>query len=101
MTGLAEALLVNPADNVAVALDEISGGTQVAIVNSSQGQCITARERIPFIHKIAIRPIGRGEEILKYGIPIGFATAGIATGEWVGTHNVKSCLAAQREAKEW
>ena len=43
-------------------------------------------------HKYALCPIKAGEQIIKYGNPIGHATADIAAGEHVHTHNVKTNL---------
>tara|TARA_B110000305_G_scaffold230819_1_gene283498 strand:- start:451 stop:771 length:321 start_codon:yes stop_codon:yes gene_type:complete len=40
--------------------------------------------------KIAIRSISVGEKIIKFGSPIGSATMGIAAGEVVHLHNLKS-----------
>ena len=39
-------------------------------------------------HKYAIRPIKKGENVIKYGNPIGHATEDIAVGDHVHTHNV-------------
>ena len=41
-------------------------------------------------HKIARSAIACGETILKYGMPIGVATAPIAAGEHVHIHNIRS-----------
>ena len=43
-------------------------------------------------HKYALRDIKQGENIIKYGSPIGHATCDIAMGEHVHTHNVKTNL---------
>ena len=43
-------------------------------------------------HKYALRPIAEGENVIKYGMPIGRATAGIGAGEHVHVHNVKTNL---------
>ena len=43
-------------------------------------------------HKYAIRDIKAGENIIKYGCPIGHATSDIKAGEHVHTHNVKTNL---------
>ena len=43
-------------------------------------------------HKYAIRPIAANENVIKYGMPIGHATADIAVGEHVHVHNVKTNL---------
>ncbi len=43
-------------------------------------------------HKYALRDIGEGENIVKYGMPIGHATCPIKKGEHVHVHNVKTNL---------
>jgi altronate hydrolase len=43
-------------------------------------------------HKYARRDIAAGEDIVKYGMPIGHATCAIAKGEHVHVHNVKTNL---------
>ena len=43
-------------------------------------------------HKYAIAPIKKGENVIKYGNPIGHATCDIAVGEHVHTHNVATNL---------
>ena len=43
-------------------------------------------------HKYAIRDIRKGEDIIKYGNPIGHATEDIKAGEHVHSHNVKTNL---------
>jgi altronate dehydratase len=51
---------------------------------------IVAGGPVPLGHKIAARDIAVGEQIIKYGAPIGSAARAIASGEHVHTHNVKS-----------
>ena len=43
-------------------------------------------------HKYALRDIKSGEDIIKYGNPIGHATEDIKKGDHVHTHNVKTNL---------
>jgi len=43
-------------------------------------------------HKYALRDIAAGEQIIKYGYPIGIATEAIAKGEHVHSHNMKTGL---------
>jgi len=43
-------------------------------------------------HKVALRNINAGEHVIKYGYPIGVATADIANGEHVHTHNLSTGL---------
>jgi len=48
-------------------------------------------------HKYAVRDIAMGENIIKYGMPIGHATADIKKGEHVHTHNLKTNLSGKTE----
>ena len=50
-------------------------------------------------HKYALRDIAEGENIIKYGQPIGHATENIAEGDHVHTHNVKTNLSGKLEYK--
>ena len=50
-------------------------------------------------HKYAIRDIAEGENVVKYGMPIGHATRPIAKGEHVHVHNVKTNLGEVLEYK--
>jgi altronate dehydratase len=75
---------ITPDDNVGVALTELKCGEEALGV--------TLTEDIPAGHKFALRPIAEGENIIKYSAPIGRATADVATGAWVHTHNVKTNL---------
>lgn len=43
-------------------------------------------------HKYALKPILKGNDVIKYGYPIGIATADINEGDHVHSHNVKSKL---------
>lgn len=43
-------------------------------------------------HKLALCDINEGEDIIKYGFPIGAATKNIAEGESVHSHNMKTKL---------
>ena len=48
-------------------------------------------------HKYASRNIGKGEKVIKYGFPIGVATADISAGEHVHSHNLKTALSGAQE----
>ncbi len=50
-------------------------------------------------HKYAIKDIKKGENIIKYGMPIGHATEEIKKGDHVHTHNVKTNLSGKMEYK--
>lgn len=48
-------------------------------------------------HKYALKRIKAGENVIKYGSPIGHATCDIQVGEHVHTHNVKTNLSGSLE----
>lgn len=80
------AVLIDEKDNVLTVLDPVAAGEWV----STGGEELLAVEEIPQYHKIARREIKRGQQIYKYGQPMGYATADITTGQWVHTHNAAS-----------
>ncbi len=80
------AIAITAQDNVATALEALEPGRVLEIA----GQQITVGAPIPRGHKIALRSIRAGEAVIKYGSPIGTATADIAPGMHVHTHNVES-----------
>ena len=57
---------------------------------NGEGRTITVRDAIPFGHKVAIRRIDAGGDVLKYGEVIGRASEVIEPGQWVHVHNVES-----------
>jgi altronate hydrolase len=80
---------VDPRDHVATALRDLHAGE----ILNLHGRTITAKVDIPKGHKIAIRPVRSGEDVLKYGWPIGGAVTDIPVGEHVHVHNVATKLA--------
>lgn len=76
------ALTVHPDDNVATLLD-----SRVEDRVTQAGLALNAG--VPFGHKVALRPIAEGEAVVKYGVPIGTATAPIAAGDHVHVHNCR------------
>lgn len=80
-------LIIHAGDNVAVALRALHAGEQVA-AEGSEG--FPTLEAIPASHKIALRDIAQGEEIIKYGEVVAVSTRNIKKGEWVHTHNLES-----------
>jgi altronate hydrolase len=83
-------LRIHPSDNVAVALRLADPGAEFA------GVCVTTP--IPAGHKLALASIPAGEPVVKYGYPIGVASAAIAAGEHVHSHNVRGNLPDQLAA---
>lgn len=77
-------------DNVATALDPAAAGDLVVLTGDHTLSALTASCDIPTGHKIALRNIAAGEDIIKYGVVIGRATADIPAGSWVHLHVMKS-----------
>ena len=77
-------IIIHSDDNVMVVLHPFNKGD---VVNG-----VTLLEDIPQAHKVALRDIKKGEDIIKYGFPIGHATCDIKKGEHVHTNNVVTNL---------
>lgn len=80
------AIVLSPADNVAVTRRNVRAGE----VLTMEGDEVVACSDVPLGHKIARRFIPSGAEVVKYGMAIGSATADVQPGEWVHLHNLKS-----------
>ena len=84
-----KSIIINPLDNVAVALCDLKKG------ETHEG--VTLSEDIVKGHKFTLRDIKKGENIIKYGNPIACATADIPKGAHVHTHNVHTNLSENLE----
>lgn len=85
-----DAIVLNAADNVATAVQELKAGQEAAVRLGRDMRSVTLGEDIPYGHKFALRPISRGEEIVKYGEVIGRATADIKAGCHAHVQNIES-----------
>jgi len=86
MSDLSATLVIDPRDDVAVAVRAIAAGDTVA-------EGLVAGADIPAGHKVALHAIAAGEPVRKYGWPIGRATQPIAAGAHVHSHNLATALA--------
>ena len=86
------ALMMNTKDNVATALEKLEGGVSARMILPSQEvfKELTPEKAIPSGHKIAVKQIRKGDQVLKYGHVIGNATQDIRPGDHVHVHNVMS-----------
>lgn len=78
------AILMHLGDNVAVSTCPIPAGEQARL----SGLTLTVNQDIPRGHKLAVKDIGPGEAIKKYGEPIGIAKTDIRSGDHVHVHNL-------------
>lgn len=79
---------IHPADDVAVALRDIAKNTEV----EAAGKRFVALDDIPVGHKMALRDLRDGENVRKYGSPIGHVTQDVPAGSWLHSHNVQTNL---------
>ena len=86
-------LKINPADNVAVAIAPLSAGEKINV----DGQEITLNEDIPAGHKFALKNLAEGENVIKYGYPIGHAREARRQGDWMNEHNIQTNLSGLLE----
>lgn len=88
-----EVIQLHQLDNVAIALAPLSKGTTYAF----DGQTLTPQQDVEKGHKVALTDIAEGQNVIKYGAPIGYASQAIKAGEWVHTDNVKTNLSDELE----
>ena len=81
---LASAVYLSPDDNICVAARNLPAGESLEIA----GADLTLAEPIRIGHKIAVRPIAKGQFVRKFGQIIGQATSDIEPGGWVHSHNL-------------
>jgi altronate hydrolase len=79
---MSRVLILNPADDVAIAVDEVAAGEMPG------GLDVQARADIPTGHKVARRAVPEGGVVRRYGQVIGRARSAIAAGDHVHVHNL-------------
>jgi len=86
-------LKINPADSVVVCLQPKKKGDVIDI----DGKQVTVLQDTPAGHKVLISDKKEGEDIIKYGYPIGHARKDLKAGEWVNENNLKTNLSGTLE----
>lgn len=82
------ALQVHQSDNVATAIADLDAGADLSI----DGFALRLVDPVGRGHKVALTPIAEGAPVIKYGFPIGLATADIEPGAHVHSHNLATAL---------
>ena len=67
---------INEKDNVAIAVRDLAADTEIL-------PGLVLRQDIPQAHKIALRDIPEGGEIVRYGVVLGYALSDIPAGSWI------------------
>jgi altronate hydrolase len=91
LTQIPAVIRIDPADNVVIALRAIGADEHVAIA----GQPLHVTQAVERGHKVAIQDIAAGEQVRRYGWPIGTTTQPIAAGAHVHSHNLRTNLRAE------
>ena len=86
-------LKINPADSVVVCLVEKKKGEVIEV----DGRQIALSQDTPAGHKVLIKDVAEGEDIIKYGYPIGHARQAMKAGDWVNENNLKTNLSGTLE----
>ena len=86
-------LKINPADSVVVCLQPKQKGEIIEV----DGRQVTLNQDTPAGHKILIKDVKEGEDIIKYGYPIGHARQDLKAGDWVNEDNLKTSLSGTLE----
>ena len=82
---------INPDDNVAVALQDLQKGEVI--------EGVVLQGDVPRGHKVVLRDLAAGEDVVKYGFPIGHVTRAAAAGTMVDHSCIKTNLEGLLEYK--
>lgn len=85
---LSSFIKINPADSVVVCLRPLEKGETISV----DGKEIEVLQDTPAGHKVLIKDAAEGENIIKYGYPIGHAKEALKSGQWVNENNLKTNL---------
>jgi (2R)-sulfolactate sulfo-lyase subunit alpha len=85
-------LVHDEADDVGVAVTDLEANQEVTGLYMSSGKTVElkSREAVPLGHKIALRDLAEGADVVKYGVRIGRAVKDVREGDYVHTHNLRS-----------
>lgn len=73
---------INPKDNVAIAVKDVSRGTELV-------PGLVSLSDIPQGHKIALKDISAEGAIIRYGVTLGYAIDSIQKGQWINEHMLR------------
>lgn len=83
---LRRCLIVKPDDSVAVMLEDGYKGDVIEISNFNG--TITLLEDVEFAHKVSIVDLEKGQDVVKYGVVIGYMEEETPMGKWIHIHNM-------------
>ena len=83
-----DAIAMHDDDSVATVIQSLKSGTEILVQGSGAIKNLNLRDDIPLCHKVSIKVIEEGDEVLKNGQVIGHATRYIPLGLHVHIHNL-------------
>ena len=92
---MSSVIKINFADNVAVAVSNVAAGD----ICYADGRRITAAADIPAGHKMALKALGKGDNVIKYGYPIGHLLEDVPEGGLIDHRILKTNLEGILEYK--
>lgn len=82
--------VIDVADNVGTVVGaDLDAPSALALIGAASG-VMQVRQCVPHGHKVALRAMAKGTDIVKYGVRIGRLTAAVEAGHHVHTHNLES-----------
>lgn len=75
---------LHPLDNIAVARVQLAAGQRIVV----DGSAVDLKDPVPAGHKVALKKIGAGDMLVRYGQAMGRSSRSIEPGEHVHLHNV-------------
>ncbi len=78
-------------DHVAVAVRDVEPGTaEVGFLDGTDQVVVEVTAEIPLGHKVALRALSEGDDVIEYGVRTAIVSAAISEGDYVHIHNVRS-----------
>jgi len=87
---IVNAICLDNADNNVTLAANAKAGDTVVFLEDGNEKSVEALEDVPAWHKMAVKPVEAGGNVLKYGAIIGKATKDISPGKHVHVHNMRS-----------
>jgi len=85
-------LMHRPDDDVGVAVEDLETGAEIGAITleGAPVRAVTLVNDVPLGHKVAMRHIVKGKDVIEYGRAIGVAVQEAPEGSHVHTHCVKT-----------
>jgi (2R)-sulfolactate sulfo-lyase subunit alpha len=85
-------LMHEPHDDVGVAVEDLRAGADIGAITleGAPVRTVTLVNDVPLGHKVAMRDIGGGNDVIEYGRVIGVAIQSAPRGSHVHIHNIRT-----------